>query len=187
MIETHAFEKYSKDLWSETNKGLVRSLVHCAVLAYQEKAAVENALAEYIHDDSFDWFSKQSGTSDTQAFAFRVQGTNDIVIAFRGTKEIRDFLTDIRLKPRALRAYDTKEYYEGKHAVHSGFQEALDVIWERLKAYWDKQAMNGANRVFFTGHSLGGALANVAAARSGINGPPICQYSSTASITGATS
>jgi pimeloyl-ACP methyl ester carboxylesterase len=48
--------------------------------------------------------------------------------------------------------------------VHRGFAGALEEVWEPLAARLDALAAGG-RRVFFTGHSLGAALATMAAAR----------------------
>jgi triacylglycerol lipase len=47
--------------------------------------------------------------------------------------------------------------------VHEGFGKALDVIWKPLERALD--GLPGDCRVWFTGHSLGGALASLAAVR----------------------
>ncbi len=52
--------------------------------------------------------------------------------------------------------------------VHAGFQRALDGIWPGVEAALDKLAMP----VFYSGHSLGGALATLAASRR----PPLAAY-----------
>jgi len=50
--------------------------------------------------------------------------------------------------------------------VHRGFQEALDEVWEKLLKYL-RQKENPGRPFWFTGHSLGAALATLAAARYG--------------------
>ena len=51
--------------------------------------------------------------------------------------------------------------------VHEGFFEALDEIWDRLKPYLDEVSnKDGQKRpIWFTGHSLGAALATLAVDR----------------------
>ena len=55
--------------------------------------------------------------------------------------------------------------------VHRGFSEALDEVWgaregdEGLEAHLGGLCEDGGRRVWFTGHSLGGALATLAAER----------------------
>jgi pimeloyl-ACP methyl ester carboxylesterase len=52
-------------------------------------------------------------------------------------------------------------FWDGHGQVHIGFLEALNHVWHSLKA-----ALNAiSGPVFYTGHSLGAALATMAAAR----------------------
>jgi pimeloyl-ACP methyl ester carboxylesterase len=46
--------------------------------------------------------------------------------------------------------------------VHRGFRKALDEVWEELHAYL-AQLKRGGRRIWMTGHSLGAALATLAA------------------------
>ena len=48
--------------------------------------------------------------------------------------------------------------------VHEGFQEALDDVWAEIETVLDG-GLDGGTPVFYTGHSLGGALATLAASR----------------------
>lgn len=107
---------------------------------------------------------------DTQAFACKrvKQGEPPyVVIAFRGTEmELGDWLTDLHAKP------DETMLKQGIK-VHSGFWEALhhkrDVkaktVLERVTEIRDSAAAKDGDRqlpCYFTGHSLGGALALMA-------------------------
>jgi triacylglycerol lipase len=47
--------------------------------------------------------------------------------------------------------------------VHGGFSAALEAVWEELRALLESEGR--ARRLFVTGHSLGGALAVLAARR----------------------
>lgn len=75
------------------------------------------------------------------------------VLAFRGTDTQRDRITDITLGLQFLR--------RRQPGLHRGFRWALDSIWPQVEA--ELATLNCP--VFFTGHSLGGALATLAAAR----------------------
>lgn len=97
----------------------------------------------------------ESVETDTQAMLVeRRDSPVYSALVFRGTEQkIKDFVTDLRIGPTPL--------LEDGIAVHEGFRIALDSIWPDIQ-----QALNEMDSpIFFTGHSLGGALATVAAAR----------------------
>ena len=74
------------------------------------------------------------------------------VLVFRGTSEFNDWVTDLKVFPL--------EWCKGGR-VHRGFAEALDQVWCDLNEF-----LNGIEGpVFYTGHSLGAALATLAASR----------------------
>lgn len=75
------------------------------------------------------------------------------VLAFRGTDTPRDSLTDITLGWQFLRLR--------RPGLHRGFRRALDSIWSEIEP--ELAALECP--IFYTGHSLGAALATLAAAR----------------------
>lgn len=75
------------------------------------------------------------------------------VLAFRGTEsdDPTDVIDDALFRPRP---------WEGPGSVHLGFSRALDRVWHEVRSALARTS----GRVVFTGHSLGAALATLAAA-----------------------
>ena len=74
------------------------------------------------------------------------------VLVFRGTTGLRNWLLDLDVRP---------ERWDTRATVHRGFREALAQIWDVLRPALESIAAP----CFFAGHSMGGALAQLAAAR----------------------
>ena len=91
---------------------------------------------------------------ETQAFV--CGNAEAILIAFRGTEpgKLKDWLTDLKFR--------REEGVGGE--VHRGFKGALDSVWPDVAAFvGDIRTTN--QTLWFCGHSLGAALATLAAAR----------------------
>ena len=75
------------------------------------------------------------------------------VLVFRGTDTQRDRITDITLGLQFLRCR--------RPGLHLGFRLAFDSIWAQI----EPELASLSCPIFYTGHSLGAALATLAAAR----------------------
>ena len=82
----------------------------------------------------------------------------DLIYVFRGTEptEFADIKADLRFH---------KVQSDGIGKVHRGFKGALDVLWDDI-SYHHKKHIEGRN-LYLSGHSLGAALATIAASRIG--------------------
>ena len=94
-----------------------------------------------------------SAETDTQAMLVEREADPAFaVLVFRGTEQkLRDFVTDLGFGVDALAGND--------YAIHEGFRKALESVWPQIES-----AIDGlTSPLFYCGHSLGGALATLAA------------------------
>ena len=100
-----------------------------------------------------------NAATDTQGFvACRRDdtGTGFAVICFRGTKQVKDWMTNLKIKPVAIKDPRTGAIIGNMHeGFHDAYMSVHDDIAACLKGYEDLP-------LYITGHSLGGALAVVA-------------------------
>ena len=110
-----------------------------------------------------------SATTDTRAVTYQTE--QDLIVAFRGTRSLRNFVTDIRARRVPLFAGSEAE-------VHEGFQQALDSVCDALQSSVEELLRTAEDaqqrvptggpttpRLWITGHSLGAALAKLFAIR----------------------
>jgi hypothetical protein len=138
---------------------------------------LENAGFEHF-DLLGDW---SGGPKGTQAYFAHTK--EFAVLAFRGTErdDWRDLAADLATWPvdederkvGAGAAEKTMFHLPLAHAVfdsavpavHRGFQAALNEIWAVAAAKLARYRSGSGNEIFFTGHSLGAALATLAISR----------------------
>jgi pimeloyl-ACP methyl ester carboxylesterase len=122
-------------------------LAYCKAEASQDEEARVRGILRAIGFAECAFFNNEG----TQGFLARSATLG--VLAFRGTEatDPRDLITDIRFK---LEPWDSGR-------VHSGFRDAIGHVWTQVKAALDACSVP----LLFTGHSLGAALATLAASR----------------------
>jgi triacylglycerol lipase len=101
-----------------------------------------------------DGFIRVTGFDNKSSQAAIVEHNDYICMAFRGTDELEDWLDNIKITA-------TRQLFG---SFHLGFWEAVQDIWPPMLARYEEAQKNGSRPLFITGHSLGGAMATIAAA-----------------------
>ena len=167
------------------NTRLALMLAKASYLAYQDKQFVAEVVGRWctpvmkegpqdIIHHHFRYFNNHG--RDTQAFMFRTNAF--MVLAFRGSQEPRDWLTNFTTQLRNFTIYKdgvpTLSSYQGR--VHKGFFLAWAIIEKSVLSQieqWREKFGEPLPPLYVTGHSLGGALATIAAAGLADNGVEI--------------
>ncbi|MDR9498347.1 MAG: lipase family protein [Hydrogenovibrio sp.] len=140
-------------LKGQKNEGLLKSAIQLA----SEKFAYNHEEEKRLLQEQLEFIAAELVTTfDANGSQAILIKTNEfVVLSFRGTEPTE--LKDIKADANAIL---TKCVTEGR--VHSGFHEAYNSIELDIK-----QALKGFEKLplFITGHSLGGALATIAAKR----------------------
>lgn len=126
-------------------------MAELSALAYHDKVTVEAQLRRWGYGQ-FVWIEAED--TDTQAFV--TANDSQVVVVFRGTESARDWAIDLK----SIRLPEKNS----SGSVHRGFQSALDRIWEdRVEPVVSR--LLGGKELYVAGHSLGAALAQLAAYR----------------------
>ncbi len=102
--------------------------------------------------------SKEFIDEETDTYGVMHWSDDTIVLSFRGTASRKNVMTD--LKARSVRYEPCTNIHGFPIFVHKGFWKAWNSVRERVVGeVLALAACGGVERVFVTGHSLGGALA----------------------------
>jgi len=115
-------------------------------------------LADLKKEDS--GFRSVRGADKNSAQGVLIEHEDYWCFAFRGTDEIRDWVDNIN-------AFPTRVLFG---EFHRGFAQSTEDVWSDLyepylEGYQADRSAKRPRPVFLTGHSLGGAMATVAAAK----------------------
>jgi hypothetical protein len=122
-------------------------------LAYAPEPVARASLAA-IGFELRPWLGGESaGTRGTDGFVASSADRRLTIVAFRGTEpgKFDDLIADVNTLPA--------DWADGGGQVHTGFLRAYSPVREAVRA-----ALEGRGHIVFTGHSLGAALATLAAA-----------------------
>jgi hypothetical protein len=139
-------------------------LIEASILAYSEEAFVGEKFQNADLKDVKFFDGQETGTQ-----LYVASNDNFVIVAFRGTEirkrpgrtDFRNIVADIATDVD-IHLVDSRQ--GGK--VHKGFKDGLDEVWNELRDYLSEMD-NGTRTIWFTGHSLGAALATLAADRYG--------------------
>ena len=106
-------------------------------------------------------------TNNTNIFGLmgRNPASRTAFVSFRGTSDLAEWVADIDAIP------DDYRPISGFGQVHSGFQEVYQLVRNNIATNL-AAAVAGCDQILITGHSLGGALAVLAAPDVARNMPP---------------
>jgi triacylglycerol lipase len=130
-----------------------QSMMWLSQLSYESSAKIDGILTQWQLQLLAHLHSPNEGPlwgTATQGFVCRRDGAT--IVAFAGTDagKIKTVLTDFETVP------------DDDSGLHPGFRDALAAVWTQLQAA--VPSLDGG-RLFVAGHSLGGALAVLAAFR----------------------
>ncbi len=129
----------------------------------------ELSMLSYLHDDEAQPVLRSVGFTDVKyierdgAQAYEVMNDDDVVVVCRGTEP--NEWNDIKADANAF-----TDLAETVGRVHRGFKREVDDIWPIL----EETLRDETRHVWFAGHSLGGAMAQICAGR--------CQLSDIAAV-----
>lgn len=136
-------------------------LAYASKYTYGLNTPISETVKEKIFKDSkiseVEPFSYGRGELSGFIGYFRYNDKKYITLAFRGSKNIVDWLTNLQL----IQAED----FMGQGMVHSGFAKLVDDYSNEIEKIIEIKKNNKNLRLFLTGHSLGGAIAILMATR----------------------
>lgn len=132
---------------------LLANIVYLKTAERDEKPDERRILQQLKQQDAE--FISVFGVDKNSAQAALIEHKDYLCMTFRGTNEISDWLDNID-------AFATKKLFG---EFHRGFWNCVDDVWQPLDNRLKELRQARMRPLFLTGHSLGGAMASIAAAR----------------------
>lgn len=136
------------------------TLANLARLTYQTEAEISQQVTSWGFSQ-FAFIETPTPIEAYDAQAFIVANSDLIFVAFRGSESRTDWKNNLDFV--LVHGYAGR-VDESQGRVHRGFSQALDSIWRPIRQTID-QFQNQGQTLWFTGHSLGAALATLAVSR----------------------
>ncbi|MFO1022939.1 MAG: lipase family protein [Planctomycetales bacterium] len=145
-------EQAGSKLHSKLTGHLVHQLALCSAAAYQPKAITDYANWK---STSAELLGEPFAAPEEDIRGFVARHEFGHVIAFRGTvlTQKKNLKSDLAFGPVSIDPQDTCKVHKGFHLCYCAVKEQLQAILKKFKP----------RRLMITGHSLGGALALLAA------------------------
>ncbi|CAH1453028.1 unnamed protein product [Lactuca virosa] len=172
-------EDSDKPILDEKKAEEMRALFSTAESAMEAWAMLATSLghSSFIKSEFEKICFLDNPVTDTQVAIWRDSARKRLVVAFRGTEQVRwkDLRTDLMMVPAGLNPERIGGDFKEEVQVHSGFLSAYDSVRTRILSliktaigYQDEDEDDGGDEVskwhvYVTGHSLGGALATLLA------------------------
>jgi hypothetical protein len=137
------------------------SIANALVCAHLSRFAYRSA--QEIEKAATAWPAKARFVEEKNHAGLVVAVPGALIVAFRGTDQALDWLTNVAFWQRGPWGPEWGR-------VHAGFLAAVDALWPKLIAAI-AELDGGPRPIWFTGHSLGGAMALLAAVKLLNEGP----------------
>lgn len=119
----------------------------------EDQVPDETKILNNLKNDD-DGFISIFGVDKNSAQAAVIEHEDYLCMAFRGTNELVDWLDN-------MNAFSTSELFG---EFHRGFWNSVQDVWKPIDSKCRELQRQKNRPIFFTGHSLGGAMATIAAA-----------------------
>ena len=129
-------------------------LAHAACACYEGRPASYKGFTQCGFDEIIS-FASDDNRENESARGYIGASENAIVLAFRGTDDVTDWLINLNVM----------QIEEQGALVHRGVSRALTAVWPRIESRLQSLLDSRPRKIWVTGHSLGGALATLAAIR----------------------